>query len=57
VGPLSGQPGFGGGFFYGTSPTAAGNPTGPYPKAYNYPFAPFTGALPFEAYLEAQIKL
>jgi hypothetical protein len=57
VGPMSNQPGFGGGFFYGDSPSAAVNGTTPYAPAYNYPFAPASGAEPFQAYLELQIKL
>jgi len=57
IGPQSGQPGFGGGFFYGDSPGSASNGSPTYPAAFNYPFAPFSGALPFQAYLELQIKL
>ncbi|HKU66542.1 MAG TPA: TonB-dependent receptor [Candidatus Baltobacteraceae bacterium] len=56
VGPLSGQPGFGGGFFYGDSPGSVSNGSPTYPSAFNYPFAPFNGALPFQAYLQVQIK-
>ena len=57
VGPTSGQPGFGGGFFYGSSPTSVSNGGPTYPGAFNYPFAPFSGALPFQAYFEVQVKL
>ena len=57
IGPTSGQPGFGGGFFYGDTPGSASNGSPTYPAAFNYPFAPFSGALPFQAYLEVQIKL
>ncbi len=57
VGPQSGQPGFGGGFFYGDSPSSATNGSPVYPSSFNYPFAPVSGALPFQAYLELQIKL
>ncbi len=57
VGPLSGQPGYGGGFFYGTSPGSVSNGTPTYAQAFNYPYAPFSSALPFQAYLELQIKL
>ena len=57
IGPTKGQPGFGGGFFYGDAPTDAVNGPGPYAPAYNYPFAPAFGAEPFQAYLELQIKL
>jgi hypothetical protein len=57
VGPQQGQPGFGGGFFYGNSASDAVNGPGPYAPAYNYPFVPAFGAEPFQAYLELQIKL
>lgn len=57
VGPVSGQPGFGGGFFYGDTPGSAPNGSPTYPASFNYPFAPYSGALPFQAYLEVQIKL
>jgi hypothetical protein len=57
VGPLSGQPGFGGGFFYGSSPTSAANGSPTYPNAFNFPYVPVNGALPFQAYLTVQIKL
>jgi len=57
VGPTSSQPGFGGGFFYGDTPGSAPNGSPTYPAAFNYPFAPYTGALPFQAYLELQVKL
>jgi hypothetical protein len=57
IGPLQGQPGYGGGFFYGTSPTGASNGNPVYSSALNYPFAPYSSALPFQAYLEVQIKL
>jgi hypothetical protein len=57
VGATSGQPGFGSGFYYGTSAGSATNGSPNYPAAYNYPFAPFSGALPFQAYFEVQVKL
>jgi hypothetical protein len=57
VGPLSGQPGFGGGFFYGDSPGSISNGSPVYSNVFNYPFAPLTAALPFNAYFELQIKL
>ncbi len=57
VGPQTGQPGFGGGFFYGDSPGSVSNGSPVYPNAFNFPFSPVTGALPFQAYLEVQIKL
>jgi hypothetical protein len=47
----------GAGFFYGASGHDAANGTAPYASAFNYPFYPFSGALPFQAYLELQIKL
>jgi hypothetical protein len=48
----------GAGFFYGASPTDPANGSAiNYPAAYNYPFAPYTAALPFQAYLELDVKL
>ena len=47
----------GAGFFYGASGTDPANGTTPYAKAFNYPFYPVSGALPFQAYFELQIKL
>ncbi len=57
VGPLSGQPGYGGGFYYGSSPTSASNGSPTYTNSFNFPYAPYSGALPFQAYFELQIKL
>jgi len=57
VGPLSGQPGFGAGFYYGGSPTDPVNGGVPYATTFNYPFQPEFGALPFQAYLQVDIKL
>ena len=57
VGPLQGQPGFGGGFFYGNSPGSISNGSPVYSNVFNYPFAPLTAALPFQAYFELQYKL
>jgi hypothetical protein len=57
VGPVAGQAGFGGGFFYGDTPGSAANGSPNYPSAYNYPFSPYSGAEPFQAYMELQIKL
>jgi hypothetical protein len=57
VGPTQGQPGFGGGFFYGAGPSDPANGGAPVAPAYNYPYAPYSGALPFQAYFELQIKL
>jgi hypothetical protein len=47
----------GAGFFYGGSGADAANGGGAYPRSFNYPFAPVTGKLPFQAYLEVQFKL
>jgi hypothetical protein len=47
----------GAGFFYGASGSDPANGTTPYATAFNYPFYPYSGALPFQAYLQLQIKL
>jgi len=47
----------GAGFFYGNSPTAPQNGTATVPKPYLYPFAPLNGSLPFQAYLQVQVKI
>jgi len=47
----------GSGFFYGASPTSAANGTVPFSKALLYPYAPFVGDLPVQAYFQLQIKL
>jgi hypothetical protein len=57
VGPLAGQPGFGGGFFYGNSPTSAANGSPNLPRPFLYPWAASNGAKPFQAYFELQVKL
>jgi Carboxypeptidase regulatory-like domain/TonB dependent receptor len=57
VGPTQGQPGFGGGFFYGANGLDAANGGQPYAPANNYPYAPYSGALPFQAYFQLQVKL
>jgi hypothetical protein len=57
LGAQKGQPGFGGGFFYGDSANSAANGSPLYAPAYNYPFGPYSGAEPFQAYLELQIKM
>jgi hypothetical protein len=57
LGATSNQPEFGSGFFYGTSPTAPGNPQAPYTKSFNYPYLPVSGRIPFQAYFELQFKL
>jgi len=57
IGPVKGQPGFGGGFFYGANAQDPANGAATSPGPFNYPFTPFFGAEPFQAYLEVQIKL
>lgn len=57
IGPVKGQPGFGGGFFYGANAQDPANGTSTSPGPFNYPFTPFFGAEPFQAYLEVQVKL
>ena len=47
----------GAGFFYGASPTDPANGTQPFSKSLLYPYSELTGALPFQAYLQVQIKL
>jgi hypothetical protein len=47
----------GAGFFYGASGSDPANGTSAYPSAFNYPFYPVSGALPFQAYFDVQIKL
>jgi hypothetical protein len=47
----------GAGFFYGAAGSDPANGTSPYAPALNYPFQPYSAALPFQAYLELQIKL
>ena len=47
----------GAGFFYGANGADPANGGGTYPRANNYPFAPFAGKLPFQAYLEVQFKI
>jgi hypothetical protein len=47
----------GAGFFYGASGGDPANGTAPYATALNYPFQPFSVAIPFQAYLDVQIKL
>jgi hypothetical protein len=47
----------GAGFFYGASGSDPVNGGQPYATAFNYPFYPYSGALPFQAYLDVQIKL
>ena len=47
----------GAGWFYGNSPSDPANGTVAMPNAYNYPFHPLDGALPFQAYLQVNIKL
>ncbi len=47
----------GAGFFYGASPTDPANGTQPFRKDLQYPYGTLSGALPFQAYLQVQIKL
>jgi hypothetical protein len=47
----------GAGFFYGASGSDPANGKSPYPASFNYPFYPFSGALPFQAYLDVQVRL
>ncbi len=47
----------GAGFFYGASGSDTANGGQPYATAFNYPFNPYSGALPFQAYLDIQVKL
>ena len=47
----------GAGFFYGASGADPVNGTTPYAPAFNYPFYPVSGAIPFQAYFEVQVKL
>ncbi len=47
----------GSGFFYGASPTASANGTAAYSQVLRYPYAPSNGGLPFQAYLEFNIKM
>jgi hypothetical protein len=47
----------GAGFFYGASGADAANGTAGYPNWMNQPYGPISGALPFQAYLQVQVKL
>jgi hypothetical protein len=47
----------GAGFFYGASPTDPANGTQPFSKALLYPYSTLAGGLPFQAYLQVQVKL
>jgi outer membrane receptor protein involved in Fe transport len=47
----------GSGFYYGASPTDPANGPGRFAPAFRYPFAPVSGYLPFQAYLQLQIKI
>lgn len=47
----------GAGFFYGSSPTDPANGPGPVPGPYLQPFTPLNGSLPFQAYLQVNVKL
>jgi hypothetical protein len=52
---LGNQPGAG--FFYGGSPHDAANGTAGYPGVFNQAYQPLEGALPFQVYFQAQIRL
>src|SRR5581483_8854655 len=52
---IGSQPGAG--FFYGASGHDPANGTAGYPNPFNYPYQPLYGALPFQVYFNAQIKL
>ena len=47
----------GSGFFYGASGSDPANGTAGYPGVMNQAFAPYSGGLPLQAYLEVQFKL
>ena len=47
----------GAGFFWGASGSDPANGTTPYAPAFNYPFAPISGAIPFQAYLQVDVKI
>jgi hypothetical protein len=47
----------GAGFFYGASPTDPANGTQPYSSALSYPYNTLSGGLPFQAYLQLQVKI
>ncbi len=47
----------GAGFFFGNSSHEAANGTLGYPKAFDYPYAPFNLNIPIQAYFELNIKL
>jgi hypothetical protein len=47
----------GAGFFYGASGSDPANGGQPYATAFNYPFYPFSGALPFQAYFQLTVKI
>ena len=47
----------GSGYCYGTARTAAVNGTAGYPAVFNQSYAPVAGGVPFQAYLQVQIKL
>ncbi|HKU81712.1 MAG TPA: TonB-dependent receptor, partial [Candidatus Tumulicola sp.] len=52
---LGSQPGAG--FFYGANPHDPANGTAGYPAVFNQPYQPLYGALPFQVFFNAQIKL
>jgi hypothetical protein len=52
---IGSQPGAG--FFYGASGSDPANGTAGYPNWMNQPYLPLWGALPFQAYLQVQVRL
>jgi hypothetical protein len=52
---IGSQPGAG--FFYGASGNDPANGTAGYSPLFNQPYAPVWGALPFQAYLQLQVKI
>jgi hypothetical protein len=47
----------GAGFFYGASQNDPANGTAGHPAWMNYPYAPVSGGLPFQAYFQVQVKM
>jgi len=47
----------GAGFFYGASPHDPANGTAGYPHPYDFPYAPVSGGIPFQAYFSLNIRL
>jgi len=45
------------GWYYGASGADPANGTTGYPKVFDYPYIPVSGAIPLQAYFQLQIKL